>query len=93
MKVFWTPEAEQDRSDIWDYIAADNPGAAVRMDKIFSDAAARLAKHPNIGKTGKVSGTREVIPHESFRLVYEIDGHEIWILALVHTARQWPPVR
>ena len=28
MIVIWTPEAEQDRADIWDYIAADNPGAA-----------------------------------------------------------------
>ncbi|QOJ09280.1 type II toxin-antitoxin system RelE/ParE family toxin [Nitrosomonas sp. H1_AOB3] len=28
MIVVWTPEAEQDWADIWDYIAADNPGAA-----------------------------------------------------------------
>jgi len=41
--VFWTPEAERDRADIWDYIAADNPGAAARMDVLFSTAAARLA--------------------------------------------------
>ena len=93
MIVIWTPEAEQDRADIWDYIADDNPGAAVRMDELFSDAAARLAAHPKMGKTGKISGTRELIPHESYRLVYEIDGGKVWVLALVHTARQWPPVR
>lgn len=92
MTVVWTLEAEQDRADIWDYIAADNPVAAVRMDELFSDAAARLAKHPKIGRTGKISGTRELIPHESYRLVYEIDGDTVWVLALVHTARQWPPV-
>ena len=73
MIVLWTPEAEQDRADIWDYIAADNPSAAVRMDELFSDAAARLATHPKMGGTGKISGTRELIPHESYRLVYEID--------------------
>jgi toxin ParE1/3/4 len=28
VKVVWTPEAEQDREAIWDYIAADNPAAA-----------------------------------------------------------------
>ena len=93
MTVVWTPEAEQDRADIWDYIAADNPVAAVRMDELFSDAAARLAKHPKIGRTGKISGTRELIPHESYRLVYEIDVDTVWVLALVHTARQWPPVK
>ncbi|WP_422615602.1 type II toxin-antitoxin system RelE/ParE family toxin [Photorhabdus hindustanensis] len=46
MKVIWTPEAKQDRSDVWDYIAADNPYAAVRMDEQFSDAASNLARHP-----------------------------------------------
>ncbi len=39
MKVFWTPEALQDRIDIWDFIAADNPLAAANLDAIFSNAA------------------------------------------------------
>ena len=93
MKVIWTPEAEQDRDDIWLHIAADNPRAARRMDELFSDAAARLAEHPNLGRPGKIPGTRELIPHENYRLVYEIDGEIVWILTLVHTARQWPPAR
>ena len=92
MIVVWTPEAELDRSSIWDYIAADNPGAAVRMDDRFSNAAIRLAAHPKMGKAGKIPGTRELIPHENYRLVYEIDGNTVWVLALVHTSRQWPPV-
>jgi addiction module RelE/StbE family toxin len=91
--VVWTPEAEQDRADIWDYIAADNPGAAVRMDELFSDAAARLTAHPKMGTTSKIPGARELIPHESYRLVYEIDAGTVWVLALVHTARQRPPMK
>lgn len=93
MIVVWTPEAEQDRTDIWDYISAENPDAAARMDLLFSDCAARLVAHPQLGRTGRIPGTRELIPHESYRLVYEIDDHTVWILALVHTARQWPPVQ
>ena len=65
MSVIWTPEAEQDRADVWDYIAADNPQAAARMDELFSDAADRLAKHSKLGKPGKISGTRELIPGDS----------------------------
>lgn len=93
MRVLWTPEALQDRADIWDYIAADNPRAAARMDALFSEAAGRLAEYPKQGRAGKISGTRELIPHESYRLVYEIANETVWILALVHTARQWPPLR
>lgn len=93
MKVRWTPEAEQDRGDVWEYIATDNPRAAARMDELFAIAAASLADFPHRGRIGNIPGTRELIPHESYRLVYEIDGETVWLLALVHTARQWPPVR
>lgn len=93
MKVIWTPEAQQDRADIWDYIAADNPRAAARMDALFSDAATSLTEHPKLGRPGTISGTHELIPNESYRLVYEIERETVWILALVHTAKQWPPVR
>lgn len=93
MKVFWTPEALQDRSDIWDYIAQHNPAAAARMDGLFSAAAARLADHPELGRAGLVAGTRELFPHENYRLVYELAQGAVWILALVHVARRWPPVR
>ena len=93
MIVIWTAEAEQDRADIWEHIATDNHGAAARIDALFRDAVARLAMHPMMGRTGRLAGTRELIPHESYRLVYEIDGDTVWVLAIVHTARQWPPVR
>lgn len=93
MRVIWTPEAEQDRADVWDYIAADDPHAATRIDELFSDVAARLAEHPYLGKPGKIAGTRELIPHESYCMVYEIEQETVWVPALVHTARLWPPVQ
>jgi toxin ParE1/3/4 len=93
VRVVWTPEALQDRADIWDYIAVNNPQAAVRVDEFFSHAAARLAEHPKLGRPGKIQGTRELIPHENYRLVYDISGETVWLLALVHTARQWPVIR
>ena len=90
MKVFWATAAQKDRADIIDYISLDSPLAAIRMDELFADAAARLADHPRLGKAGLIPGTRELIPHESYRLVYEVQGEKVWILALVHTARMWP---
>ncbi|KEY57017.1 type II toxin-antitoxin system mRNA interferase toxin, RelE/StbE family [Serratia sp. DD3] len=92
MKVIWAPEAEQDREDIWYYIAEDNPEAALRMDTLFSEAADRLSRHPEIGRQGTIAGTRELIVHESYRLVYQIEDDAVWIIALVHTAQRWPPL-
>jgi addiction module RelE/StbE family toxin len=93
MKVFWSSAAEQDRADIVDRIGLDNPMAAIRMDELFAAAASRLAQHPMLGHPGIVPGTRELIPHESYRLVYEVEGDVAWILTLVHTARNWPDRR
>lgn len=90
MIVLWAPEAEQDRADIMDHIAADSPSAAIRMDLLFGEAASRLTDHPHMGKPGHIPDTRELIPHPSYRLVYTINQDTIWILALVHTARLWP---
>lgn len=93
MRVLWTLAAERDRADIVDFIAQDNPFAAIRMDELFGSAAGRLAEHPLLGRSGQIPGTRELIPHESYRLVYEVQADAVWILALVHTARLWPPTR
>jgi toxin ParE1/3/4 len=69
VKVIWTLEAQHDREDVREYIAADNPRAALRLDQLFSDAVAKLAGFPNVGRLGEIAGTRELIPHESYRIV------------------------
>ena len=93
MRVVWTAQAVQDRRDIWDYIARDNETAAARMDELFSEAAARLAGYPLLGRAGLIAGTRELLAYDNYRLVYEVDADAVWILALVHVSRQWPPVQ
>jgi len=57
------------------------------------EAAARLSEHSLLGKAGRIPGTRGLFPHESYRMVYELGGEIVWILTLVHAARQWPAVR
>ena len=67
MRVIWTPEAEQDRDDIWNYIAADNPVAATLMDELFSDAAARLVTYPMLGRPDRnlLLCSHALLPHQT----------------------------
>lgn len=92
MKVTWTPEAEAERLDIGDYIAADNPRAAARIDLLLQESVLKLADFPQMGRAGVIPGTREIIPHPSYRIVYEIRDDGVWIVSVVHTARRWPPI-
>ena len=91
MKVLWADSAAQNRRDIVEYIALDDLWAAIQIDALFERAVERLSEHPKLGRVGMLAGTRELIPHRSYRLIYEISEDQIWILALLHTARQWPP--
>jgi plasmid stabilization system protein ParE len=63
------------------------------MDELFSNAATSLGNHPMLGHPGKIQGTRELIPHENYRRVYEVVDEAVWILALVHVARLWTPLK
>jgi addiction module RelE/StbE family toxin len=93
MELVWTPEAIQARDDIYDYIEADNPTAALALDELFSEKAGRLVDYPDLGRPGRVSGTRELIAHQNYILIYDVSGDTVRVLHVLHAARQWPPSR
>ncbi|WP_054991653.1 type II toxin-antitoxin system RelE/ParE family toxin [Pseudomonas meliae] len=93
MNLFWTPEAIQDREDIYNYIEADNPTAALDLDELFEEKAMLLVEHPNLGRLGRVRDTVELIAHRNYLLIYDVIGDLLRVLNVVHAARQWPPVR
>jgi toxin ParE1/3/4 len=93
MELYWTPEAIQDRDDIYDCIEADNPAAALALDDLFSEKAMLLVEQPGMGRPGRVPGTRELVAHRSYILVYDLVGDLVRVLNVIHAARQWPSVR
>ena len=90
MKLFWTREAVEDRRTIYDYIEAENPRAALALDELFSDLADLLPTNPQLGKSGRVSGTRELVVHRHYILVYDIEGQAVRVLRVLHSAMLWP---
>ncbi len=91
MGLFWTPEAIQDRDDIYDYIEVDNLAAALALDELFAEKAGRLVDHPGLGKPGHAAGTRELVAHQNYILVYDTAGDLVRVLRVLRAARQWPP--
>ena len=93
MELFWTPEAINDRDAIYDYIEADNPTAALALDELFEEKAGRVLDHPGLGRPGRIAGTRELVAHQNYILVYDVPGDLVRVLRVLHAARQWPPLR
>ena len=93
MKVRWRPAAEADRDGIIDYIAQDNPVAAIELGDAIDRRVAGLPEHPKLYRAGRVRGTREMVVHPNYVVVYRIARGAIEILRVLHSARQWPPDR
>ena len=50
-----------------------------------------LPENPQIGRPGRVPGTRElIIPKTPFIVPYRLQGNAIQILRIYHGARRWP---
>ena len=91
MRLVWTDKALADRRAIYDYIEVDNPRAALDLDELLSASAQRLTANPAIGRPGRVPGTRELVAHRNYIVIYDLAGDLVRVLRVLHTARKWPP--
>ena len=93
MRLEWAPLAIADRESIFDYIAPENLDAALALDDLFERKAALIGAHPEAGRVGRVRGTRELVAHRHYVLVYDTAPDRVRILRVLHTSRHWPPLR
>lgn len=95
MRLVWRPMALADRDTIMDYIAQDNPAAAIELDDEFEAKAEQARQRPTLYKTGRVRGTREIVVRPNYVMVYRIEdeGGTLAVLRVLHAAQQWPPAR
>lgn len=91
MKLSWKRCALRDRDAIINYVARDKPLAAVAWDERLELAASRLIDHPRMGRAGRVPGTRELVIHPNYILIYREAAARVEILRVLHAARKWPP--
>ena len=91
MKVRWTAPALRDLEIIGEYIALDNLAAADKTVSRILECADRLAEHPQMGRSGRVPGTRElVVSGTPYVAPYRVRDSEVEMLAVFHGARRWP---
>lgn len=90
MRLMWTRLANTERRAIREYIATDNPVAALALDELFSEKVSRLLDHPGLGRPGRIAGTREWVVHQNYIVIYDATGDVLRVLRVVHAARRWP---
>ncbi|WP_308620886.1 type II toxin-antitoxin system RelE/ParE family toxin [uncultured Desulfovibrio sp.] len=93
MKVVWTLAALTERNRLVSFIAQDNVAAALDIDDRLTHMAESLATFPFRGRNGRDGFSKELVVHKNYLLVYGIDEatDTIYIKAVLHAARQYPP--
>jgi toxin ParE1/3/4 len=88
-QVAWSETAWRDLERIADYIAEDSPGYAATFVRSVRDRARSLEEMAERGRV--VPELEEPTVRElvigSYRLIYEIDHADVYILGLIHGAR------
>lgn len=81
-----------DREVIMDYIAQDNPVAAIELDDEFEAKAEQARQRPTLYRAGRVPGTREIVVRPNYVMVYRLEDESdtLVLLRVLHAAQQWP---
>jgi toxin ParE1/3/4 len=91
MKLKWSSRALADQQQIIDFYAEIDAGLALEMIDRVEAAANKLVDFPEMGRPGRVSGTREwPIKKSPFVAVYITGSNEVRVLRILHAAMMWP---
>jgi len=83
------PSAVTDLTEIWEYIAADNLGAADQVLEEIYDAIGSLVPFPQMGhsRSDLTSRPLRFHPLRDFLIVYAPDEKPLVVLAILHGRR------
>jgi plasmid stabilization system protein ParE len=89
---FLSSDAEQDLSEIWDYIAKDSYDAADRwIERLFREFE-RVARSPGIGHTRRDVTAMNVLfwSADSYVVVYRVVARQVQIVGVTEGSRDIP---
>ena len=91
MTIVWSPRAIEHLTGLRSYIARDNPKAASRIAGDLLEAVERLADLPNLGRPGRVAGTRELVVRGTpYIIPYRLRGERLEVIGVFHVRQKWP---
>lgn len=90
LPVQWLSSARDHLATIIEYIAERNDVAALRLQEDIENAVSQLPQHLYLYRRGRVAGTREIVVHPNYLVVYRIEPTAIEIVAVLHSHQAVP---
>ena len=90
LPILWRASARADLASIIRTIAIENPPAARQMRGLIEASLLPAAEHPYLYRSGKVPGTRDIVAHPNYIVVYRVTAECIEVVNVVHARREFP---
>jgi len=90
MRVLRKPQYWESLQAIEDYIAHDNPSAAIDLWLSIDDQVSRLSDPNFPRRRGRVAGTLELVAHPNYVVILEQTLDTVTVLEVLHAALQYP---
>lgn len=90
MQVIWRARARTSLTTIIRYVASKDPQAARKLMERLEAAILPVAEHPYLYRPGRVPGTRELVAHPNYVLVYQVTFERIEVIDVMHARQQYP---
>ena len=91
MRIRWTPPAVADLESINTYLKEHHPQYREQTMRKLYTRIRDLKTAPNVGRPGRVEGTREIFfPPMPYVAVYRVHAESIEVWRIYHTAQNRP---
>ena len=90
LQIVWSDESRGDLRSLIEYIAPRNPLAARRMKTLIDADILPAVEHPYLFRPGRLAGTREIVVHPNYILVYQVGDGALVVLRVLHARQQYP---
>lgn len=75
---------------IVDFISEDNPDAAQELKNEIEAKTEKLREFPELYNPGRKRGTRELVVHKNYIVIYRVMPKQVEVLRVKHAAQQRP---
>lgn len=91
LPIVWAADAENDLAEIVSFVGQRNPLAAEKLWILLHDSVLPLSDHPYLyRKSERVPGTREIVAHPNYVVVYQVKANSIDMPRVLHSRQRYP---
>lgn len=90
LNLIWRTSAAYQLDAIGDFISLRNGPAAERLVQTIHAGVERIRQFPQSGRPGRVLGTRELIAHPNYIVIYRVTEDAIIVLRVLHARQRYP---